>query len=289
MKILTYAKNNIASFEKGSVSSNEIHFFQYDGKRYVLKIPLMAGDKLSPFWLMMKNVFHFTFEKQNVRMQEVYSALKKNPHIPVASFVVGDESAMIYEYMEGKSWVGDDFPQGTENAYRLGQYVGYNHQQAHKYCGILGLEDVTNFFPNALSHIETCINAHWNGEELIDKKVRAFFETLKERYFESSKYSLMMVDMCADQFLYKGEDITACVDLDAYVVGPVEWELSFLREQIEDWNSFKAGYETYQSMPAFEEMADFFFFIMGLNSYGNKCEMEEYWSRFLENWREDSD
>lgn len=90
-----------------------------------------------------------------------------------------------------------------------------------------------------------------------------------------------MVDICADQFLYEGENIAACVDLDAYVIGPVEWELSFLKKQVEDWDSFKAGYETYQNMPTFEKISDFFFFIMGLNSYRNKCEMEVYWSRFF--------
>ena len=33
MKILSYAKENISSFEKGGVSSNEIRFFEYEGKK----------------------------------------------------------------------------------------------------------------------------------------------------------------------------------------------------------------------------------------------------------------
>lgn len=279
--ILSYAKAHIASFERGGVSSNEIYFFEYGEKKYVLKKPIMVGDRLSPFWIMMKNVFHYTFEKQNAHFEEVYSVLKKNPHILVAPHIVSDEGAMLFERLEGDSWDQDEFPGGKENAYRLGQYVGYNHQVAHENCGILGIEDVTDFFPAAFAHMETCINLHWNSDELIDKKVKQFFETLKERCFKSSKYSLMMVDMCADQFIYRGEDVAACVDLDAYVIGPVEWELSLLKNQIADWNSFKMGYETYQSMPGFEEMSDFFFFLMGLNLYGNKCEMAEYWSRFF--------
>ncbi len=84
-----------------------------------------------------------------------------------------------------------------------------------------------------------------------------------------------MVDICADQFLYEGEDIAACVDLDAYVIGPVEWEISFLKNQVEDWESFKAGYETYQIMPEYNELSDFFYFIMALNSYNNKREVDE--------------
>ena len=273
MDILSYAKMNKASFQRGGVSSNEIHMFEFNGKKYILKTPLMTGDNLSPFWLMMKRVFAFTFEKQNAHLEDLYTALKDNPHILVAPFVTADSEAMIYEYMEGQSWEEDEFPRGKDNAYKLGKYVGYNHQIAHQNCGIIGVEDVSDFYSGVLSHIEECIHTHWNSEEPIDRKVRFYFETLKESHFTSSKYSLMMVDMCADQFLFEGENIVSCVDLDAYVIGPVEWELSFLKTQIADWDRFKQGYETYQSMPAFEESSKLFFFLMALNAYWDKEEM----------------
>ncbi len=278
-EVLKYAKANINSFASGSVSSNEIYFFEYNKKKYVLKKPLVVGDNLSPFWFMMKNVFHFTFEKQN--FQNVYNALKKNPHIPIASFIAADERVMIFEFVEGNPWTQDEFPKGSNNAYRLGQYVGYNHQSVYKNCGIKGSEDVTDFFPQALMHMEANIETHWNSESGMDRKMRTFFSQLKKQHFESSRNSLIMVDMSADQFLFDKENIVACVDMDAYVIGPVEWELSFLHKQVEDWDRFKAGYEKYQCMPPFEEMSDFFFFLMALNSYENKCEIEEYWSKFF--------
>ena len=59
--ILLYAKKNAASFEKGGVSSNQIHIFTFGGKKYILKTPLMVGDNLSSFWLMMKNIFQLFF------------------------------------------------------------------------------------------------------------------------------------------------------------------------------------------------------------------------------------
>ena len=280
-RILDYAKSNMASFERGGVSSNEIRFFEYGGKKYVLKTPLMTGDNLSPFWRMMKNLFHFTFEKQNTSFESVYNKLKSNPHIPVSTFVAADKEAMVFEFVEGQSWSQDEFPKGKNNAYRLGQYIGYNHQISYKNCGVVGDEDVEKFFSQVFEHMKTYIDDYWNSEEKIDKKVRAFYQLLKEHHFESCKYSLMMVDICANQFLYDREDIVACVDLDSYVIGPVEWELSFLKKQIEEWTNFKAGYETYQSMPEVEEVSDMFYFLMGLNSYENKCEMEVYWSKFL--------
>ena len=84
----------------------------------------------------------------------------------------------------------------------------------------------------------------------------------------------MMVDMCADQFLFDNENIVSCVDLDAYVIGPVEWELSFLKTQVEDWERFVEGYETYQSMPLFEGSSKLFFFLMALNAHWDKQGME---------------
>ena len=283
--ILTYAKENLHTFEKGSVSSNEIFFFEYQNKKYVLKKALMLGDKLSPFWQMMKNVFNFTFAKQTVVLPKVYNILKDNPHIRVAPFVAADETTMIYGFEEGQSWDDDNFPRGQNNAFKLGQFIGYNHQVKHKNCGIVDIEDVDNFYEKALLHMESTISRHWNSDDENDKYVRTVFEKLKNQYstvpFRSQNYSLIMVDMCADQFLYKNEDIIACVDLDAYVIGPVEWELSFLHNQIEDWESFKKGYETYQPLPPFENQSKFFYLLMALNSYNNKSEIEDFWKQFL--------
>ena len=55
-EILKYAKDNFCIFEQGSVSSNEIRYFEYGNNKYIMKKPLMVGERLSPFWLMMKNV-----------------------------------------------------------------------------------------------------------------------------------------------------------------------------------------------------------------------------------------
>lgn len=137
----------------------------------------------------------------------------------------------------------------------------------------MGVEDIADFFPRALAHMEACIQSHWNSDSEMDQNMRARFRRLKQQHFESSKNSLIMVDISADQFLYDDkETIVACVDLDAYVIGPVEWELSFLHKQVKDWDRFRAGYENYQDMPPFEESSDFFLLLMDLNLYNNKHE-----------------
>ena len=279
--ILDYAHNNLCEFEKGGASSNQIYYFDYEGIRYVLKKPLMTGDNLSPFWLMMKYVFDFSFEDQIDNLYKVYNALRDNPHIATATLVAADEEAMIYEFAEGHSIERDEFPDGKDNAYRLGQYIGYNHRIAHENCGIYGVENVKDFTASAIDYMDRCISLHWDSDSMTDRKLQVLLEEIKGMNFKSSRYSLIMVDMSADQFLFKGEDIRTCVDLDAYVVGPVEWELCFLFHQVEEWNSFTLGYEKYQPMPEFRKYDKFFYLLMSLNSYKNKREMEEYWSSFI--------
>lgn len=273
--ILTYAKEHVADFEKGGVSSNEIRFFEVAGQKYVLKTPLMVGENLSPFWLMMKRVFHFTFERQSENLKTVYDALATNPYIPVAPFLAADHEAMIYAFTEGEHWDEDNFPDGVNNAYRLGQYLGYNHRVAHKNCGLLGVEDVEDFFSAALTHMGEVIKERWNSDSALDQAVRRHYDGLKKKTWRSARYSLIMTDFSADQFLYHGEEIAACVDLDAYVVAPIEWELAYLRTQVRDWDAFTAGYEQFQPLPALDELPDFFMFLMELNPYWDKSEMEE--------------
>ena len=64
---------------------------------------------------------------------------------------------MIYEFVEGTSWSEDEFPCGKNNSYTLGQYIGYNHQVAHKNCGIIGIEDVEDFYSRVYFWIITVV------------------------------------------------------------------------------------------------------------------------------------
>ena len=257
--ILDYAHNNLCEFEKGGASSNQIYYFDYEGIRYVLKKPLMTGDNLSPFWLMMRYVFDYSFEDQIDNLYKVYNALRDNPHIATATLVAADEEAMIYEFAEGRSLERDEFPDGKDNAYRLGQYIGYNHRIAHENCGIYGVENVKDFTASAIDYMDRCISLHWDSDSMTDRKLQVLLEEIKGMNFKSSKYSLIMVDMSADQFLFKGDDMYAVRMMD--------------REPV--------TYEKYQPMPEFRKYDKFFYLLMSLNSYRNKREMEEYWSSFI--------
>ena len=279
--ILSFAKNHAASFPVLGKSSNEIRSFEYEGKRYILKTPLMTEHTLSLFWRMMKNVFGYTFKRQNLCLKQIDQVIRSNPYLPAAALVAADEQASVFTWAEGEALDQDDFPSGKENAYLLGQYVGFLHHTSYPHCGMIAENEEIDFFSAALRHMEGCIREHWNGPEMVDQKVRTYYEFLKGQSFHTSRWVLMMADMSADQFLYHGENLACCVDLDAYVIGPAEWELGLLSRQVADWERFKAGYERFQPLPSLEAAADFCLFLMTLNDCRNKQSMEQLMNELL--------
>lgn len=279
--ILSFAKTNAASLPVLGRSSNEIRGFVFEGERYILKTSLMTNDTLSPFWRMMKNVFGYTFQRQNACLEQIDRIIQGNPSLPAASLVAADEQASVFQWMDGESLDQDAFPSGKENAYLLGKYVGFLHQTSYPHCGMINANKETDFFSAALHHMEDCIHEHWNGCEAVDQNVRAYFSFLKGQTFQTSRWVLMMADMAADQFLYHGEELACCVDLDAYVIGPAEWELGLLSRQVADWEGFKTGYELFQPLPALEKTADFCLFLMTLNECRNKQPMEQLMNELL--------
>jgi len=275
--LLKYVQEHMDSMEKGGCSSNQIHFFSYKGRRCVVKTPLMVGDNISPFWKMLKNIFGFTFEKQNLLLPVLYKTLCHNPHIPFAPLLAVDRKSMVYGFMEGDPRDEDEFPSGQDNAYCLGLFIGYTHNTKHSACGLCGDETIYNFYKAANASMAKHIEEYWNGDDEVCKKVREFYNKLCKVPLSSARYVLMMADQSADQYLYdKTNRIAACVDLDAYVVAPAEWELTFLHKQVADWDAFRRGYEHYQALPDFDLQSDYFTFLMNLNAPWDKEEMAAF-------------
>lgn len=75
-------------------------------------------------------------------------------------------------------------------------------------------------------------------------------------------YSLIMPDISGNQFVYSDEldAVTAIVDLDAYVIGPREWELAVVEQCLRNGSAFVKGYESYQEFPDITESRSFYRF-----------------------------
>lgn len=276
-----YVHNNMNDFKVISISTNKVMEFSYKGTNYVLRKQLLSEELLSPFWEMMKDVFGSDFAKQRACAKNVYDLLKENPHIKPATLILvnNEEEYQIFHKMSGSQWEPDEFPEGKDIAYQLGQFIGYNHNINIENCDIPGMKNVC-LHKKLMNYMETVISSHWNSDSVLDNQVRDYFENLKTKTIKSNGYSLIMTDISANQFLFEDNEITACVDLDAYVVGPKEWELALIKNCVEDFESFKKGYEYYQKLPNLEETTmDFYLFVMALGDIWGREEMQNLFTK----------
>lgn len=277
--IKEYIQENIEHFQVLSESTNKVLFFPCRGKEYIVKKQALPDDRLSPFWQMMKDVFGSGFQKQRACINTICGLLEQNPHIPVAKLVFVDEGnkLQVFERMPGKAWEPDEFPHSFGIAYQLGQFIGFNHRRSYEGFGLPGAEE-GKLKEKLISYMERTISSHWNSGSALDTSVREFFSGLKAADIACGDLTLIMADISANQFLFEGDRITACVDLDAYVLGPKAWELALIQNCVKDMESFKRGYGEYLEYPDITAAYGFYMFLMALGNIWGREEMR----RFLE-------
>lgn len=278
--IKAYIRENMEHFEVLSESTNKVLSFSYQGKAYIVKKQSLADDRLSPFWRMMKDVFGSGFQKQRACMKTICGLLEKNPHIPPARLVLADEEIklQVFEKMLGKGWEPDEFPEGENIACQLGQFIGFHHSRSYEGLVLPGA-GIGNLKEKLVGHMEETVSLYWNSGDALDTNVREYFMKLKAADIVCDDLSLIMADISANQFLFDGDTITACVDLDAYVLGPRAWELALIANCVKDMESFKKGYEEYLTLPDNKEAYDFYVFLMALGDIWGKEEMRRFLTR----------
>lgn len=253
-------------------ASNAVHALWLDGRECILKTPLHNGDSPSPFWRMLSRLTGYTFERQAARMPAVAAALARNPHLATPQLLAADSRGMLFTRMAGAPGAADAFPAG--NARVLGEFIGCNHAARHERCGLVGAEDGPDFFAAALAHMADALRDLWQGDPCRCRRAEAALDRLHRQPLRSARLALIMADQSADQYLFHGDALAACVDLDAFVIAPAEWELCLLRSQVADWAAFRSGYETYQPLPDPAPLQGFFALLMALNAPWESSELD---------------
>lgn len=257
-----YIHTNRQSFDVLCISTNKIQQFEYKEKEYILKTQIMNADKLTPYWQMMKEVFHSTFRTQRRNIGYICDLLHSNPHIETANIILADENDKytVFEKMKGSSWELDEFPDNQEICFQLGQYIGFNHRHwVFQKGGMIDDQFLIDPRKQLLQYVEKyrLLKSSNISEDFI-----ALYTKTKNNVSPSCANALIMADISANQFLFNENTISACVDLDSYVLGPLEWELAVISHCVPNMEAFVKGYETYQSFPKINETAELFGYIM---------------------------
>ena len=72
----------------------------------------------------------------------------------------------------------------------------------------------------------------------------------------------IMPDLSPTQFLVDGDDIAGLVDIESYVRGPIELELTALEFRLQHVDAFRQGYEQHRELPSIAHCRDVYRFLI---------------------------
>ncbi len=257
-KLMTYVKNHLDEITEISVSTNITGYLDTPYGKVIVKIHYLNEDTLSPFWKKMEFLFSSNFEKQRTCMNSLLAILSKNPHIPCPKLLGVDEDLKIsvFSFMGGDIWEPDEFPKNRSIEEQLGCFIGYNHCMNVDAVELPGAKS-SDEFPKRLRDFLL--------QNVKSDKLPNFCKNELDEDFHTDGYVLMMADISANQFLFNNDSISAIVDFDAYVIGPLEWELELIELCISDIESLKKGYEVYRNYPDMHHTRGLYDFVMNLD------------------------
>lgn len=256
-----------------SKSTNAVYETTVDGKKCILKHRIVRSNNLSPFWFQLKELFGADVNSYTNSLKDLIKELSKNKFIHIPSLIEAhsskEEDYQIFTKVDGVAYEPDEFPRNNDITYQLGQYIGSNHKVSNNNFGtinnLLGEDYKTRFF----NTMRKTIQVFWGDDPALICKL----DELKVGFEPHETFSLIMADISGNQFVYGVNEeqmiakINANVDLDAYVIGPREFELVILNECIaeENWSSFVEGYQTQYLLPDFEKYNEVYRFFHSLN------------------------
>lgn len=273
-RLREYVKENNDRFISVGKSTHSVMAFSFEGKEYILKRQLLEEDNLSPFWKLMKWVFALDFSQQRKAMGELTAFLRERCPISVPRVVFLDEKQkmQVFEKCSGSGYEPDLFPEKV--AFQLGEFLSLLHREEYSFAGTIYRHDICDLKQRMDFAAQRLIREVWgNRKELID-----CLNHLKKTPFSLGPFVPIMTDISANQFLFSPsfDHLEAVVDLDAYVIGPREWELSVVKGCVEDWEAFCKGYEKNLPFPDLQESEPYYTFLMALCDPWNPSGLKHY-------------
>lgn len=237
------------------------------GRRYVVKQPKQGRETFSPFWQQMEAIFGINSVTQLATVRGVSERLQQQTIIPVPQVIhveadagVLDAPFVVLTHLAGAAHEPDEFPSGEALHYQLGQFIGSLHAQPYAGFGNVLMEPLrpkADFLSMMIAAMHQTIQRFWaDCPPLYNYLDKLAATTAIDAIFSSA--GLIMIDISGNQFVYDKQYIRGVVDLDAYVIGPREWELSMLEMCITEPAAFRRGYECCVSLPTFASFRSFY-------------------------------
>lgn len=243
-----------------AASSNYVYRCEARERIVALRTPRVDLGAPSSYWRQMGEVFGLTFPPTATQLATVIAAVSAaadGPACPqlLAATTVDDRPIFITTWIAGESWEPDAFPKRADVHHGLGRFLARLHERSQAGFGPVGgrLKPTSAYCEAAITSARTTIETAWTGDG--SRLLAAMTAADPARI--ATTCALVMPDISANQFLFDGTGLAAVVDLDSYVIGPIELELTIAEWCLTDHGAFADGYRSVRPLPRFEPFRAF--------------------------------
>jgi aminoglycoside phosphotransferase (APT) family kinase protein len=274
----------VSEVEQIARSSNHVfRLTTVTGARYSLRVPLLHPNRLSAFWQQLRDTFGLRYGTQLGHVRQLAERIDRDGIVaaprPVASGAFGDTTAYVFTWVDGTAWEPDEFPGSADVHERLGRYLATLHASTSRPTGFGTLEhqpfDRGQLIARANQSMATIVHSYWTHRpEVVDHFERQIAKTRPEAL--AGPPSPIMPDISGNQFVYRDGRIAGIVDLDSYVAGPRELELTTAELCLTRPDDFRRGYEEILPLPRFEPFRTYWRFWLMINDLDWAPDLTEF-------------
>jgi hypothetical protein len=205
----------------------------------------------SPFWQVMQHLFELDLPSAFERYPQLHASLDNMTRLPIPELVAsaaeqGDAPAYaLHRALSGESLMQTQV--NDQMVLQLAEQLAQLHQQTSPNWGEVSAPQFSaSAWPERL---RTTLEVMCEQQPAASRHLKSLSAELDA--LKPTEFCWLMMDNRWDQYLTDGKQITALVDLDAFVIAPRELELVLLEYQLTPVQAalFKQHYQSLLAWP----------------------------------------
>lgn len=264
----------------GIDNTNDVFQINTNTGNYIVKVLKDIYPNLSVFWRGISDLFEVSHEATYHNLQNLAEYLNKLGVVKVPKIIKTEASFhnpikkpyVILEMMQGRpipheSEISNEFAKSADAAYQLGELLSKTHAQQYDYFGnIAGSGQPLSKFPEKFKEtLKKLASTRKASENPEIQQMLPYFLKLAEKMHVPKYAGLIMLDLWPSQFLAGINDFSAFIDIESYVIGPIELELVLVELWLGRHDKFKEAYlNKGASWPDFEEQRELYRYFLYL-------------------------
>jgi len=222
----------VAKFED---STHQLWYCETVDGPMVLKLCNHQTIKISTFWQGMNHLFEIDFPDSLAHIDKTHHFLTEESELQIPEHIASQASLFVLaRYLEGKDV---DFEHVSDDmVIQLARHIAKLHQIQQSNWGAFHQTEMpsSQWSARLQSTLSKLAEMHriTIPEQVLEKALQ------QAAYLNIETFVPIMLDLRWDQMLHQQGQLSAIVDMDAFVVGPRELELVLLEYQL---NEHQAG------------------------------------------------